>query len=168
MIDSSCSLNFIKPDGIIEIENHILVVVGNWDTNHLDFYRMHTNKLHTKNEPFELISTIELATTDRTQWIDTDWLSYQNINLISDAAGTMYLAGMATKDGIGNFLDMYRLTPKGTNDFQLTKIHSRTFPETETSRFQWGAGVYINKDQQLKVFSTGAHFTPTSTLLRFD
>lgn len=24
--------------GIIEIENHILVVVGNWDTKHLDFY----------------------------------------------------------------------------------------------------------------------------------
>jgi hypothetical protein len=154
--------------GIIEIENHILVVVGNWDTKHLDFYRLHKDKLHTKNEQFELITTIELATTDKTQWVDTDWLSYQNINLIADSSGTIYLAGMATKKGAGNFLDMYRLTPKGTSDFQLTKIHSRTFPESEISKFEWGAGIYSNKNQQLKVFSTGEHFTPTATLLRFE
>ena len=110
----------------------------------------------------------QLATTDRSQWLDTAWLSYQNINLIADASGTIYLAGMATKKGAGNFLDMYRLTPKGTNDFQLTKIHSRTFLESETSKFEWGAGIYSHKNQQLKVFSTGDHFTPTATLLRFE
>lgn len=115
-----------------------------------------------------MITTIELATTDRTKLIDTDWLSYQNINLIADASGTIYLAGMATKKGAGNFLDMYRLTPKGKNDFQLTKIHSRTFPESETSKFEWGAGIYNHKNQQLKVFSTGDHFTPSATLLRFE
>lgn len=154
--------------GIIEKDKQVLVVVGNWDTKHLDFYSIRKKDLYNKNKTFELISTIELAKTDRTDWTDPNWLSYQNINLITDTKGTLYLAGLATKDGTGNFLDMYRLTPKGATNFQLTKIHSRKFPEFETSRFQWGAGVYIHKEQQLKIFSTGAHFTPSSTLLRLE
>ena len=67
--------------GITKHKNKALVVVGDWDTKHLDFYSCRFDELESNR--LKLIFTIDAEKIDKADWIDDDWHSYQNINLIT-------------------------------------------------------------------------------------
>lgn len=142
--------------GIIEIKDYVLVVVGDWDTNHLDFYRIKKEKLFSNDGTFKLVYSIDAVKLDKSEWVDKKWLSYQNINLLKDSEDHIYLAGMASNDD-ENVLDLFRIETEDYSTFKLRNIHTRRFAQNEDSKFNWGAGVYISDDNQLKIFSCGAH-----------
>ena len=148
--------------GIIEIGEYILVVVGDWDTKHLDFYRIKTDKINDRKEPFEAVYSIDLEKEDKSKWIDKIWMPYQNINFIKDSLNRLYLVGMATNDQNENVLDLFRVETDNHMNFKIVKIHSRKFAHNEVSRFSWGAGIYLSEDNELKIFSTGAHIEEKS------
>jgi hypothetical protein len=148
--------------GIIEISNYILVIVGDWDTKHLDFYRIKMDKINDRKEHFEAVYSIDLEKEDRSKWIDKSWMPYQNINFIKDSLDRLYLFGMATNDQKENVLDFFRLETDDYANFKIIKIHSRKFPNNGISRFNWGAGIYLSEENKLKIFSTGINIEEKS------
>lgn len=154
--------------GVVEIDNDLLVVVGDWDTKHLDFYKIEKKDLYNEVAFFSLIQTIDIKRVNKSNWVDDDWLSYQNINLFKDASGQLYMAGMTTNSADKDVIDLYSLNSKNASTIELTKIHSRKFEKNKLTRFRWGAGVYISKKGELKMMSCEAHIEDETRLNIYD
>lgn len=137
---------------IAEVNGEMLLVVGNWDAVHLDFYRLPKAELNEPNQAFELFHTIDSRTVDRSGWIDKHWLSYQTINLIRDASDSLYLLGFTSADD-KEVLDLFSLEHSGNNDILVEKIYSRQFFSSGKTRFRWGAGIYIGEKGEIRILA---------------
>lgn len=137
---------------ITGVDDRLLIVVGDWDTKHLDFYVIEKELLGKDPAALRLEYSMDMAKTDKTEWVDESWLSYQNINLISEA-GTLYLAGMTTNDGV-EILDLFEVLNAEMKVFSLKKIYSKNFGMSDSTKFRWGAGLYMAPDQKLQILST--------------
>lgn len=142
--------------GITEIKDYVLVVVGDWDTKNLDFYRIKKKKLGKPRKVFDLVFSTETKNMDTSKWIDNSWLSYQNLNFIKDSSGNLYLAGM-TSNSKENILDLFKVQTENLKKFDLIKIYSKKLALDKYSNFRWGAGVYLSDDNQLQIISSGSH-----------
>jgi len=150
--------------GVIEMDNNILVVVGDWDTKHLDFYKFKKENLYNNSGAIKLDFTIDTKKMDRSEWINKNWLPYQNINFIKDTSNKLYLAGMTTNNQGDNVLDLFIVETKNYSQFKLKKIYTRTFDKNSKTSFRWGAGIYLSNNNNLKIFSSGAHLGKESVI----
>ena len=150
--------------GIIAIHDKILVVVGDWDTAHLDFYRIDRKKLHEEDATLELEYSLDTKKIDKSNWIDKEWLSYQNINFIKDESGNLYLSGMTSNQEQGDVLDLYEVFSEDLTSFQLKKIYTKKFDSNAQTKFRWGAGIYQKTDGSLRVFSCGENIEKESVI----
>ncbi len=141
---------------ITQIEDYVLVVVGDWDTKNLDFYRIEKKKLGKYGEAFELIFSTETKNMDTSKWVDNSWLSYQNLNFIKDSSGNLYLAGM-TSNSKKNILDLFKVQTDDLNEFELIKVYSKKLALDKYSNFRWGSGVYLSNDHGIQIISSGSH-----------
>lgn len=148
--------------GIIEIQGNVLIIVGDWDTKHLDFYIIEKGKLFSDSELFKLVYSIDTEKLDKSMWINDSWLSYQNINFIKDSSGKLYLAGMASDDNEENILDLFSVETEDLSSFNLIKIYTKRYMKNKEINFDWGAGVYMTNNNRLEVFSCGAHIQKES------
>jgi len=94
--------------GITRIGNRYLIVVGDWDTKHLDFYLCDEHSLKQNIEAFENVYTIDTENIDRSAWLDKEWHAYQNINLLKDTDGKLYLFGFGRNVQNENIAERYR------------------------------------------------------------
>jgi len=143
--------------GIIEIGEFVLLVVGDWDTKHLDFYKIKKERVGFDDETFELVYSINIANIDRSDWINDIWLSYQNINFIRDYSDNLYLAGMASNGNGKNLLDLFRIETEDFSTFNLRKIFSKQLNQSDEANFDLAAGLYMTDGGNLKIFSCGSH-----------
>jgi hypothetical protein len=141
---------------ITEIDDYVLVVVGDWDTKNLDFYRIKKKKLGKHREAFDLVFTTETKNMDTSKWVDNSWLPYQNLNFIKDSSGNLYLAGM-TSSSEKNILDLFKVQTDDLKEFELIKIYSKKLALDKYSNFRWGAGVYLSNDNGIQIISSGSH-----------
>lgn len=125
---------------IASLEENTLVIVGDWDTKNLDFYLMKPDGKH------DLVATLETNNLE-------DWLSYQNINLVRDEDGNLYLIGLGSQ-GEDDMANLYKLNISDWKNISLTKVRSRNFGSQKKTKFRWGAGVYLD-DGYLKIISCG-------------
>jgi hypothetical protein len=82
-----------KHAGGIQLSEDLLVVAGDWDTKHLDFYRCDQPRLTKNINPFDKVYTIDTEIIGKTGWLDKEWHAYQNINLLKDDDGELYWFG---------------------------------------------------------------------------
>ncbi len=143
--------------GIVETGGKILVAVGDWDSRHLDFYTVDENKMGMESPGFQLVSSFDARQTDKKGWIDDEWLPYQNINLLKDGSGRVYLAGMTSKGEDSNVIDLYRIETENLVDFKLTKIYTKKLVANAQARFGWAAGICPAGRDHLKILSCGPH-----------
>ena len=154
--------------GITRIGEQVLIVVGDWDTRHLDFYLCEEGQLRQEPTAFEKVFTIDTERTDRSTWSDMEWHSYQNINLLTDTDGKLYIFGFQHVDQRGNIADLFLVENKGLKEFSLRKITSMTFTCKEGVSFSAGAGVTLQKDGSLKVVACGSHIEDALILNVFE
>lgn len=150
--------------GITEIDGEVMVVVGDWDTAHLDFYRIDRDKLGQKGAAFKLDYSVVCQEMDRTGWIDENWLSYQNINFIKDTFGQLYLAGMTSNDAEENILDLFEIEIKQPFTPKLIKVYSKNFNKNTQAKFRWGAGVHLDENNKLRVITCGENILDVSAI----
>ena len=150
---------------ISEIDGYILVVVGDWDTRHLDFYTIRDKDLHDENVDFEKVYSITTSEIDKTNRFNDEWGSYQNINLLKDSSGGLFLAGMSKENG-ENVLDLFKITTREMTSFDLQKVYSKKFGRGDEVNFDWGAGVFMNKDK-MEVLTCPAHLRLNNEILIF-
>ena len=150
--------------GITVIRGKVLVVVGDWDTEHLDFYRIDHGKLGVDGEALELEYSLNAREMDKSGWIDDKWLSYQNINFILDASGDPYLFGLTSNANEENTLDLFKVNSEDLSTFSLMKVYSKIFESNSQTKFRWGAGIYLTDAMELKAYSCGENILDTSTI----
>lgn len=122
---------------LARLKEHWLVISGDWNTRHMDFYVSHDLELV---HGFELVQEMTMAEQNKAEWIDTSWLPYQNINLWSTDS-TLYLLGMTSLDDV-NIVDVFILQQSDLADFHLIKI-ARKALKNLGGKFIWGGGVHL-------------------------
>lgn len=150
--------------GIITIHENVLVVVGDWDTKHLDFYSINQNELGQVGATFKMIYTIDSRKIDKSGWIDEDWLSYQNINFVKDTSDNLFLAGMTSGEKGENVLDLFEIESEDLTSFKLKKIYSKKFIGNKKTKFRWGAGIHFSDGMEIKVLSCGENIKDRSII----
>jgi hypothetical protein len=154
--------------GITKIGERYLVVVGDWNTEHLDFYISNDQWPKQKLGAFDKVSTIDTEKIDKSDWHDMEWHAYQNINLLRDAGGKLYLFGFGRNDRNENIADLFLVENKDFKEFRLQKINSRTFYCKEGADFRAGAGIFIHSSGKLKIISCSSHINDSLVLNVFD
>lgn len=139
---------------ISEIGGKILVIVGDWDAINLDFYLIDREKLGLDPDALELEYSLDTRKMDKSAWINDEWMSYQNINLIHGEEGQLYLAGLTTHALGHEVLDLYRVSTNDLKSFSLTKIYAKKFESNPTTRFRWGAGIHVSSSGKIQILST--------------
>ena len=146
--------------GICEVSNTILVVVGDWDSEHLDFYSIDKEKPKKSTLKYSLDS----KEVDKSEWIDENYLSYQNVNIVQDDAGALYLVGMTANLLRENVLDLFELKTKDFSSFELKKIYSRNFPSNDQTTFRWGSGVYLDQNEAVTIMACSENIRDNSVI----
>jgi hypothetical protein len=100
--------------------------------------------------------------------VDSEWLAYQNINLVRDADGPFYLVGLGQNKEGENRADLFLLEHKDFAEFTLKKLMSRSFNCREGAGFRSGAGICRQADGRLKLISCGSHIRDTLILNIFE
>jgi hypothetical protein len=154
--------------GITKIGSQILVVVGDWDTKHLDFYLCDEHRLRQDPNAFEKVFAIDTGQVDASDWSDKDWHAYQNINLVADSDGKLYLIGFERVDQRLDIADLFLIEHDSLREFRLRKIASKTFDCREGASFRAGAGLSVQTDGSLKVVACGSHIGNELVLNIFD
>ena len=154
--------------GITRIGNRYLIVVGDWDTKHLDFYLCDEHCLKQNLEAFEKVYTIDTEKIDRSAWLDKEWHAYQNINLLKDTDGKLYLFGFGRNVQNENIADLFLVEHKDLREFSLKKFMSKTFSCKDGADFRSGAGIFLHPDGILKVICCGSHINDSLILNVFE
>lgn len=152
--------------GITKYKSKALIAVGDWDTKHLDFYSCDYKKLGKVN--FEKIGTIELKNASRKDWIDKKWESYQNINLFVFNDNELYLIGLGQNKKGESIADLFQLKESISENFELTKMASKTFNCKKESNFKAAAGVVLDEKGKFQIYSSGYNIQDVSYLNFFD
>jgi len=129
---------------ITQVGQNLIIAVGDWDTVNLDFYVVDREKLGNDPEALILEYSLNTKKVDKSEWIDKSWLPYQNINLMSNKSGQLWLAGMTTNKGEEDILDLYLVNSDRLKNFTLKKVYTRKFGSNDNTKFRWGAGLYSN------------------------
>jgi hypothetical protein len=143
--------------GIVRTKDRYFVAVGDWDTKHIDFYTCSSAEPLSRSSSFALVSTINTERTDKSRWINDQWLAYQNINLFADAEGQIYLIGTATNNEGEDIADLYLLPAMDGVEFDIRKIDSKNFGRNPQNRFRWGVGVSYSDRDGLLIIATEDH-----------
>jgi hypothetical protein len=158
--------------GLIEWQGHIIMLVVDWDGINLDFYTCPVEAWNLSNLEFKLWKTLKTASLDKQGWIDNEWRSYQNINLICDKNNQLYALGL---DGFGkektiSVADLYQLNLGSIGDnspISIKKISRRKFQCTNSVNFSLGAGVHIIDENSFGIIATGGTIKSDSYLNYF-
>jgi hypothetical protein len=105
--------------GITKHKDQILLAVGDWDTKNIDFYSCKSGEFPKGH--FELFHSINNESISKKNWIDENWLSYQNINLISTVENELYLIGLGQNNKNENVADLYQLKDDDDRKIQHQK-----------------------------------------------
>lgn len=138
--------------GITSYKNEILLVVGDWDTKHLDFYRC--NFENRDKSLAQLIYTIDTEKMSKSGWSDENWYSYQNINLLTDN-NELYFVGLGKNNQDKDVADLFSLKEDKNGNFGLTKLVSKIINSTNQCNFKAAAGVYISESGNPEIVSVG-------------
>ncbi len=147
--------------GLIEWQQHIVMLVVDWDARNLDFYICPIKDWNQKNIMFKLWKSVKTETLDKQGWIDNEWRSYQNINLICDKNNQLYALAFDgfNQDRNTSVADLFRLNLGDVIDnnktpISMKKVSRKEFLCTSTVSFSLGAGIYIIDENSFGIMGT--------------
>jgi len=151
--------------GITKYKNQALLAVGDWDTKNIDFYTCPFNEI--QNNAFKKRQSINIEKSSKENWMDSNWYSYQNINLFTFSKD-LYLIGLGQNEKNEDIADLYRLNEQSTNNFSLIKLATKTFKSKNESSFKAGAGMVFNETGEMQIISCGYNIENKSYLNFFN
>jgi len=141
------------------------LVVGDWDTRHLDLYQLDADRITDAQANFTLTKTLTLEEHPRSGWSDSAWWPYQNINLFS-SEGSLYLIGLGINNQEENVADVFAVS---LEPLQLTKIATQTFPQQQSTSFRWGAGVdWHPETKKMRILTTPYTIEPKNIIVVYQ
>jgi hypothetical protein len=151
--------------GLTKYKSKLLVVVGDWGTKHLDFYSCNYGDLSGE---FGLVYSLDTDSVSKKDWINEEWVSYQNINLFTFGNSELFLVGLGQNRGEKHVADLYRFDEDDSGNFTIVKVASKIFNCEKGASFKAGAGVEMGGDGEPGIISCGYHLEDTSYLNYFN
>lgn len=143
---------------IQQLGETLWVVVGDWANRHMDFYKAH---LSSQTVQFHKTGEVDMASHPKEGWIDPVTSSFQNINLFR-LKDQLYLAGLAgDENSDSNVIDVFTIGDISGSSPVLTKVYSRKFKASPDTKFRWGAGVSMDDEEHLSIYSCGENISAT-------
>jgi hypothetical protein len=124
-----------------------LLVVGDWDSENLDFYPSQDTSANT----FDSIFAYHKPSNE-------SWCSYQSLNLLSDTSGNIFLIGFG-KEANRNRADLFQL-----NKYIPKLLLTRYFNCTKGSSFRFAAGLRTVSGNKLLIFSSSRQLKRNNTI----
>jgi len=141
--------------GIAKLHGRHLLLVATWDSATIDIYTSNGKALHDPGFEFRLRETWEANRADRSSWFDQYYAAYQNINLVVDKRGRVFMVGFA-KTGAENIMDIFELKLEESvpTAKRFEKLGRRIFHCQKTD-FRSGSGLAVTDSKELLILSCG-------------
>jgi hypothetical protein len=141
--------------GLAKVGNRHLLCVGTWDSATIDLYASNGKALGDPACSFAFRETWDAKRADRSNWADDDFASYQNLNVVVDKDGCVFLVGFAHTRG-NDVADVFELHAEAdmATEKRLRKRCRHILHGQETS-FRHGAGLAFVEPGTLGILSCG-------------
>lgn len=148
---------------IHQLGETLWVLVGDWGNRHMDFYKADLRSGDVKIQ-FHKTGEVDMSNLPADNWKGTLATSFQNINLLS-LKDQLYLVGLgADSTSNGNVIEVFTLDDISGRSPVVTRIYSRKFNATPDTKFRWAAGVSLDGQNRLVVYSCGENIRSTITV----
>ncbi len=151
-----------RPDG------RYVLLVARYNSNIIDFYLSGTTNLRSPN--FLYLSTWQERELLAEQGMDREFGNYQNINLVQQCNGDLFLVGLHKNTAImvagEDWADLFRLDFTPVNQAVVTKVANRHMYCQYQCNFDAGAGVFVSPDRHLSIY--GIEHWQHSGLIKFN
>jgi len=139
----------------------MILAVGGWDSDRIDFYVTNTTALTSLRLDFKLVKTWRNESKNTTDWVNTSWGSYQSLNFIKDEKGNLLLTGFYENEEDGMIADLYEVHLTNDASTLLKKIDSKRLFTMEGVSFKNGAGLStFNAPRKLNMLATERNWNP--------
>ncbi|WP_162343094.1 hypothetical protein [Cyclobacterium salsum] len=138
--------------GLTAYRQKIWLLVANWDSKNLDIYTCPEAEFFRGTGDFTLEFSIDTDTEARSSWSDTEWYSYQNINLFTDQKEQLYLIGTTKINDGKQVADLYQLILENS-PARIRKLSSKFFYPGKTVDFKAAAGLVVTADGYLELLA---------------
>jgi len=141
--------------GLINIGDKMILAVGGWDSDRIDFYVTKTATFIPLPLDFKLVKTWRKESKNTDGWINTSWGSYQSLNFIKDEADNLFLTGFYQNGNDAMMADLYEVHLENEASTLLKKIDSKRLFTVEGVSFKNGAGLSTLKaPRKLNILAT--------------
>jgi hypothetical protein len=145
---------YVSTAGAVGMSTHgpgTVLAVATYNAGTIDFY---TSKLDPfRGSPFGLRFTWAADTANKTNWIDQNWGAYQNINLLTQRDGRLFLIGTHRNDSDEDWMDLYAVNLELDPSSALTKVGKKHMYCTLGCDFNKAAGIFIESSDVFKVLA---------------
>jgi len=140
-------------------DGRILLIIGRSNANTLDFYVSTGTDLRTTSfEWFDTWNEDELLTEII---LDAEFGNYQNLNVLAQCDGTLYLIGTHENTAIGvgqDFVDLFRLENGSGDNVTITKVAKKHlfcgYRGTNNCNLDAAGGIYVDPQGLLFIYGT--------------
>lgn len=147
--------------GLINVGDKMILAVGGWDSDRIDFYVTNTSTFIPLPLDFKLVKTWRKETKNTTDWVNTSWGSYQSLNFIKDEEDNLFLTGFYQDGNDAMIVDLYQVYLENDATTLLKKIDSKRLFTVEGVSFKNGAGLSTFKRfRKLNVLATERNWNP--------
>lgn len=141
--------------GLINIGDKMILAVGGWDSDRIDFYVTKTSTFMPLPLDFKLMKTWRKETKNTADWVNTSWGSYQSLNFIKDEDNNLFLTGFHQNGNEDMITDLYQVHLENDATTFLKKIDSKKLLTFEGASFKNGAGLStLNAPRRLNLLAT--------------
>jgi hypothetical protein len=144
--------------GITTYGRGAILAVGTWDCDTIDFYTSSTIPF----SKFTFAQTWTRSAANKGNWIDQTFGSYQNISLITQRNGRVFLIGFH-RSGDSDWMDLYSVDLDAPAPNMLRKIDKKHMYCSDGCSFRDGAGVYVRSATMIDIYAvkglSGNHAT---------
>jgi hypothetical protein len=138
--------------GLLAGKEGYLAVIGNWDSRNWDFYN-----LDLRNKERHFLTSFNAP---------DDWPGYQSINLIKDKQA-IYAVAFYKKEAV-NYADLILVSKNGGFNPVMEKIYTRRFNCGTGVDFGSAAGLQVDKEGKLYIWSSQRNATKQIAVSRFS
>lgn len=138
-----------------EQDGRFLLVVAGWNSDVLQFYRSSSSSLAT-DPGFSFLGSWN---KDDLTGIDTNYGSYQSMNMVMQQDGKVFLIGFHRHSWTSkDWADVFEVTVPADagGRISLNKVGNRHLTGTDAT-FRAGAGFYVASPQEMMLYSVGMY-----------
>ena len=140
--------------GIVKLESgEFLMVVSTWDSENVDIYKSDKEPLGQASCTFGKIGRWNKESADKSRWIDDNWGSYQNLNLVLGSDKNVYMFAF-NKSG-NNYVDLYsiHLDADNVEKYFLKRAKKQAACHPRVN-FRFGAGIWIRDPNNITLLAS--------------